>query len=407
MDASQIVATLFLILVNSCIAIFVSRLTKLPVTLCVLLMGMLSSIVVPISGFDTGIRADNFQTLILYGLIPILVFEAALNLNFKILKPVLLTVLFASTFGIVISTLVAAAILYFGISHASGFPWIAALIAGLVISATDPVAVVAQLKQAKAPEQLATLIEGESLFNDASAIVLFGILLSIAIGGEISTLSSGSIQLAKVLLGGILTGLGFAIVARIMLAFIHFHPQSRILISLTIAYGSFYIAEHFFHVSGVIATLVAALASKSAFVTKGTNHIEKTMHHTWESLGFITNLVVFFLMGLVVTYSMFTEQWLAMTLGILAAFISRFISSYLSVSVGKWIFRDQVELRYTPVMIWGGLRGVITLALVLSLPTSLDYWWTVQSIGFGVVLFTLIVQSTSNPLLVKKLGLDH
>lgn len=405
MDASQVVATLFLILINSCIAIFLARLSKLPITLCVLIMGMISSVIVPLSGFDTGIRAENFQILILYALIPILVFEAAMSLNFKILKPVLATVIFASTVGIIISMLIAATILYYAIGHAEGFPWIAALITGLVISATDPVAVVSQLKDANAPKKLATLIEGESLFNDASAIVLFGIFLGMALSGRISTLSAGSLLLGKVLFGGIIVGVVFAALGTLLVRLIRFHSHSKILISLTLAYGSFFVAEHLFHVSGVIAVLVAALMSKKAFSKH--HELEKDLHHTWESMGFIANVIVFYLMGLVVTFSMFAEQWLAMLFGVFAAFASRLISSYISVSVGKLVFRDAIEWSYTPVMIWGGLRGVITLALVLSLPIELDYWWTIQSIGFGVVLFTLIVQSTTNPMLVKKLKLNH
>lgn len=405
MDASQVVATLFLILINSCIAILLARLSKLPVTLCVLIMGMISAAIVPLSGFDTGIRAENFQTLILYALIPILVFEAALSLNFKILKPILATVIFASTAGIIISMLIAATILYYTIGHSVGFPWIAALIAGLVISATDPVAVVSQLKDANAPKKLATLIEGESLFNDASAIVLFGIFLAMATSGKISTISAGSLMLGKVLIGGILVGVIFAALGTLLVRLIRFHSQSKILISLTLAYGSFFVAEHLLHVSGVIAVLVAALMSKKAFSKH--QEIEKELQHNWESLGFIANVIVFYLMGLVVTFSMFAEQWLAMLFGIVAAFTSRLISSYISVAIGKSIFRDQIEWNYAPVMIWGGLRGVITLALVLSLPTELEYWWTIQSIGFGVVLFTLVVQSTTNPILVKKLKLNR
>lgn len=405
MDASQVVATLCFILINSCIAIFVARQSRLPITLCVLIMGMISSAIVPLSGFDTGIRSENFQTLILYVLIPILVFEAALSLNFKILKPVLATVIFASTAGIFISMLMAATILYYTIGHATGFPWIAALIAGLVISATDPVAVVSQLKDANAPKKLATLIEGESLFNDASAIVLFGILLAMATTGKISTLSAASLMLGKVLVGGILVGVLFAALGTLLVRLIRFHPHSKILISLTLAYGSFYAAEHMLHVSGVIAVLVAALMSKNAFSKH--QEIEKEHHHNWESLGFIANVIVFFLMGLVVTFSMFSEQWLAMLFGIIAAFASRLVSSYVSVGVGKIVFRNQIEWNYTPVMIWGGLRGVVTLALVLSLPIELEYWWTIQSIGFGVVLFTLVVQSTTNPVLVKKLKLSR
>lgn len=405
MHASQIIATLVIILVNGIGAIILARYSRLPLTLCVLLWGMLSAFLVPLLGYDTGIRAHNFEELILYVLIPVLVFEAAMSLDTTALKPVLPTVMFASTLGIVLSTVIAATILYYTFDHPTGFPWIAALLAGLVISATDPVAVVTQLKDAKAPPKLGTLIEGESLFNDASALVLFGILLAMALGTSQPTITDGLLQLALVLVGGIGVGLFLGGLANFVVPLIHFNNNSFVVLSLILAYGSFYLAEHVFEVSGVIAVLVAALMSKKSFHKD--EELDERMHHSWESLGFISNLVVFYLMGLVVTFDMFTEQWLAMLLGILAAFVSRLLSSYFSLGIGKYVFRDPLEWSYAPVMVWGGLRGVITLALVLSLPTELDYWWTIQSIGFGVVFFTLVVQATSNPALIRALKLNR
>lgn len=403
MQATQIIATMLIILVNGLGAIILARYSRLPLTLCVLLWGMLSAYLIPLSGFDTGIRAHNFEHLILYVLVPVLVFEAAMSLNLKALKPVLSTTIFASTIGLVIATATAGVFLYYTFDHPTGFPWIAALLTGIVISATDPVAVVNQLKDAKAPPKLSTLIEGESLFNDASALVLFGILLAMALGESQPTISQGLMELFFVLGGGVAVGVVMALIAKGFIPLICHNSNSFVLLSLILAYGSFYIAEHSFDVSGVIAVLTAALLTKKSFHRQ--ESLDESMHHSWESLGFIANLVVFYLMGLVVTYDMFTDQWLAMLLGIAAAFLSRLVSSYFSLGVGKYILRDKVEWSYAPVMVWGGLRGVITLALVLSLPTELDYWWTIQSIGFGVVLFTLLVQATSNPLLIKKLGL--
>jgi CPA1 family monovalent cation:H+ antiporter len=403
MDTTQTVATLLIILLNSIGAIISARYTKLPLTLCILLWGILSSAIIPMTGFDTGIRAHNFQALILFVLIPVLVFEAALNLHTHILRPILSTVLFSATVGIVLASSIAAAILYFAIDHPGGFPWIAALIAGLVISATDPVAVVSQLKDAKAPDKLATLIEGESLFNDATAIVLFGILLSMALGQEQSSAGGALILLAKVLLGGILVGFCLGWLCKALLPLLGASSAHYIVASLALAYGSFYVAEHMLHVSGVIAVLTAALVAKEALLK--CKLCEAEVHNSWELLAFLANILVFYLMGLVVTFEMFSDQWLAMLFGIIAAFISRLVSSYFSLFIGRFVFRDPLPISYAPVMIWGGLRGVITIALVLSLPVELEYWWTIQSIGFGVVLFTLVVQATTNPWLVRKLKL--
>ncbi|MBL4631903.1 MAG: sodium:proton antiporter [Paraglaciecola sp.] len=391
---------LIIILINGLAAMISAKYSTLPLTLCILFWGMLSSFIMPIIGFETGLRADNFQDLILYVLIPILVFEAALNLNTQIMRPLIGSILFSATIGMVLAAIIAACILFYLIGH-EGFPWIAALITGLVISATDPVAVVSQLKEAKAPEKLATLIEGESLFNDATAIVLYGILLAIALGEHKVTGLSSIGLLAKVMFGGVLVGAVLAKLAKYVLRVIPATSANFTVTSLALAYGSFYLAEHVFHVSGIIAVLIAALVAKDALLGLRANKVE--IHQCWEFLAFIANLFVFYLMGLVFTFTMFSDQWLAILIGILAAFVSRLVASYVSIAFGKYVLRNPVEWNYAPVMVWGGLRGVITIALVLSLPIELDYWWTIQSIGFGVVLFTLVVQATTNPWLVSKI----
>jgi CPA1 family monovalent cation:H+ antiporter len=401
MDIIQLITMLIIILINGLAAMVSARFSKLPLTLCILFWGMLSSFIIPIVGFDTGLRADNFQDLILYVLIPILVFEASLNLNTQVMRPLIGSILFSATIGMVIAALIAAAILFYLIGHAQGFPWIAALITGLVISATDPVAVVTQLKEAKAPEKLATLIEGESLFNDATAIVLYGILLAIALGEHQVTGLGGIGLLAKVMLGGLIVGVVLAKLAMFFLKIIPATSANFTVTSLALAYGSFYLSEHVFHVSGIIAVLIAALVAKNALLGLKANKVE--IHQSWEFLAFVANLFVFYLMGLVFTFTMFSDQWLAMLIGVLAAFASRLVASYISIAFGKYVLKSPLEWNYAPVMVWGGLRGVVTIALVLSLPVKLDYWWTIQSIGFGVVLFTLLVQATTNPWLVNKI----
>jgi CPA1 family monovalent cation:H+ antiporter len=404
MTTFQVIATLLLILANGILAFITTRITKLPLTLNVLLWGIVSSALVPILGIDTGIRFDNFEHLILFVLIPVLVFEAALNIHTHLFKPLLGTILFSATFGVLVAMGISAVIIFFGINHPSGFPWIAALIAGLVISATDPVAVVSQLKVANAPHKLGTMIEGESLFNDATAIVLFGILVAMATGGGEVGLLSGTLLLLKVLVGGVVVGAVFALFTKIILKLVGPNADYYVVTSLAVAYGSFFMAEHLFHVSGVIAVLTAALMLKKDLLALKD---DDKVHGNWEMFAFIANIIVFFLMGLVVTFEMFTEQWLAILLGIVAAFISRLVAVCFSVFIGRVVFRNDIDWKYAPVMVWGGLRGVVTIALVLALPLEMPYWWTIQSIGFGVVLFTLVVQATTNPALLKKLKLTE
>jgi CPA1 family monovalent cation:H+ antiporter len=340
MTTFQVIETLLLIIANGILAFITTRITKLPLTLNVLLWGIVSSALVPVLGIDTGIRFDNFEHLILFVLIPILVFEAALNIHTHLFKPLLGTILFSATFGVLVAMSISAVILFFGINHPTGFPWIAALIAGLVISATDPVAVVSQLKVANAPHKLGTIIEGESLFNDATAIVLFGILVSMATGGSDIGLLSGTLSLLKVLIGGVVVGVVFAFATKAILKLVVPNADYYVVTSLALAYGSFYVAEHVLHVSGVIAVLTSTLLLKKDLLALKD---DGKVHDNWEMFAFIANIIVFFLMGLVVTFDMFTEQWLAILLGIAAAFVSRLVAVYFSVFVGRVIFRNDID----------------------------------------------------------------
>ena len=398
MEITGIIATLLLITSAGVIAMLMSRLIRLPVTFLILCCGIAAAFAIPHSGFDTGIRADNFETLIMFVILPLLVFEASLELNLKVLRPLLAPVLYAATLGLVVVTLIAAVIIYFAIGHPSGFPFIAALITALLISTTDPATVVAQLRAAKSPEQLATLIEGESLFNDASAIVLFGVVLTLAVEQTQPEMTGVFYTLGTVMLGGIIIGAITGWLASKLADALSGLEGSLFVVGLLLTYGNVYIAEHLLDVSGVIAILVAGLAF---------NHFNpgqaRKVQQQWKPVAAFTGLAVFFLMGLVVTFDMFTERWLAMLIGIVAAFSSRLVGSYVLLFVSRVFFRSALPYQYGPILTWGGLRGVVTLALVLSLPVELDYWWTIQSIGFGVVFFTLLVQAPTMGWLIKRL----
>jgi CPA1 family monovalent cation:H+ antiporter len=385
------------------LGLIISKYILIPYSLILVLLGFLLSLLTEPLHWDTGIRAYNFQDLMLFALLPILIFEAAYSLNTKQLLTFLPNILTLATIGVVISSTVIAAFLYLGINHV-GFPFIAAILAGVVVSATDPVAVVSQLKELKAPEDLNVLIEGESLFNDATAIVIFSIVLSVALGISQPSISDVLITFVRVFVGGVLVGALAGFIAAKLVCYINAENASLMLLTLLLAYGSFYIAEHLFHVSGIVAVLIAALIFK-CYTPESFTQYKKTIHTVWQSFGFIANVFVFVLLGLVVSLDMFTQMWFAIGLAIIGSIIARTIAVYASNGLNAITFGQAVNIKYAPIMIWGGLKGAVTIALVLSLPTQLPYWWTVQSIAFGVVIFSLAIQATTTPLLMKKMNL--
>lgn len=399
----HIIASLVFLLLLALIAQPVSKWIHLPYTSVLVLFGFLVSELLVFLGVDTGIRADNFQDLVFYVFIPILVFESAYRIDKKQLLDNLVPILFLAIVGMLITCALTATGLYFGIAHASGFPWIAALLTGSILAATDPVAVVAKLKELNAPGRLNMLLDGESLMNDAAAIVLFGLFLSIAtVSNDDLSVTDGVLEFLRVFTGGALLGLVLGYVAtRVNKVF------SGVLITgtltLAVAYGSFLAAEAL-QVSGVMSTLLAAIVMSATGEKYATKEESKNNDYLWEVIAYIANAFVFLVVGAVITLSMFEERWLAMLIAIGAVTLARAISVYGGLSLISLFLKDPISVKYQTVMVWGGLRGAVTLALALSLPTSLDYWWTIQSIAFGVVIFSLFIQTPSMRLLVNRLG---
>ncbi len=378
--------------------LFISRFVKIELTLSCLLVGFLAGLGLAYVDFDTGIRAHNLQEIVFFIILPVLIFEAAWHLKPALLKRWLIPILILSTVGVVISFFVSAAIIYVGIGHATGFPWMAALLAGAILSATDPVAVISQLKALNAPEDLATLFEGESLFNDASVVVLFSIVISLATASSAGEGSYASF-FAMVFLGGVLVGLITGLLTAAFALLIS-SPAATPLILIYAAFSSFYIAEHVFHVSGIMSVMMTALITRFA-LKEVEDTIASGVPVTWDWLGLFFNSLLFVIMGLVITVAMFKEQWLAMLIAIVASLVARALAVIVSGVLSRPL-THRLSMAWQVLLMWGGLRGAIAIALVLSLPVSLPYWWTIQSMVFGVVLFSLLVQGTTNKALVKK-----
>ncbi len=386
------------------LGLLIRRITHIDITLACLLSGIIGGLVITQFGFDIGLRAHSVEQLVFYIFLPVLIFEAAWHLNPQLLKRWFVPAFIYATLGVVIAAGVVMALTFFLMDSPQGFPLMAALLTGAILAATDPVAVVAKLTQLDAPEDLRTLFEGESLLNDATAVVLFTVVLMFATGELKEAAPTAHIlYFAKVFLGGIAVGLCVGFVCQLLIVFLR-DKNATIIALLVAAFGSFYLAEHSFHVSGIMAVAVAALLIHFALNRKRQiEHDDETLSvagSSLEWLGLLFNMLIFTLMGLVLTLDMFAERWLAMLIGIAAALLARFSGVYICTALLRVMGRP-MPAEWSLLLSWGGLRGAIAVALALSLPVSLPYWWTIQSMIFGVVLFTLLVQGTTFGYLLK------
>jgi CPA1 family monovalent cation:H+ antiporter len=344
---------------------------------------------------DTGVRYDSFHDLILYVVLPLLIFEASFKINAQQLFKNLIAILFFAIPVMLFSTAVVAVMVYYGIGHPTGFPWIAALLTGAILAATDPVAVLEIMRKAGVSERICMLIEGEALFNDATAIVTFSIFLYIAQHPmeDISVLDA-SLRFMVVFFGGGVVGLfigfGFLFLSRLLQDFVQ-----QAIVTLIAAYVSYLTAQQWLNVSGVMSVLVTGMVLGRVIHHDFQSHEKSSfVDDFWTFNVYVAESLMFLLMGVTITLGMFTDNWLAMLIGIFAILIARAIAVFGGARLISII--PSVE-RISPgdqsLMFAGGLRGAVTLALALSLPLELDYWWTVQSTAFGVVIFTLFVQA--------------
>lgn len=375
-----------------------ARWLRLPLSAALVAGGFIGSQLIVGAGYDTGLRWHHFHDLVFFVFLPVLIFESALSLNARLLWRNLLPILLLALPFLLLATGITAALLYYGIGHPEGFPWLTALIAGALLAATDPVAVTDLAKRLPIPQRLVTLMEGESLLNDATTIVLFMLLLGMAASGAGNLdLQAATTDFFYLAFGGLGIGLFTGVLAGWLI-----HRLNRaVIISLLAAFSCYLVAETQLHVSGIMASLACGLYLAHALG----KHTADTVRHVndwWENIGWIANSGLFLLAGATITLGMFEERWLAMLIGIFAALLTRALNIWLTAGLVALTPARKLSTGYRLMMTFGGLRGAVTLALALSLPLELEGWWTVQSIAYGVVLFSLLVQApTLEPLLFR------
>ena len=349
--------------------------------------------------------------MVMFLFLPALVFESALSIDVHRMMEDIGPILFLAIFGLLVSTFAVALPLHW----VTGMGLVVCLLLGCIVSATDPVAVVAIFKELGAPKRLNILVEGESLFNDATAIVLFSILVSMLVGsGEVEVLE-GTWAFLRVFVGGIIVGF---IIARIFTWIIErLRKLTLVCITLTItlAYFSFIVAEHYLHVSGVMAVVTAGLVMGSTGRTAISPDTFHALHETWGQLGFWAISVIFVLVGLTVPEllaAIDAPLLFALMVLITAATAARAVIIYgLMPLVSTLRVGQQVSMAYRTVMVWGGLRGAVSLALALAVFSNpaigAETRQFVAVLVTGFVLFTLFIQATTIRQLMNWLGLSE
>lgn len=378
----------FLLLIAAIVAMIARRL-KIPYTVGLVLAGIVLAFL-PFTP-DVTITKDLIFTVFL----PPLVYEAALYIRWKELRRDLLVIFVFVTLGVLLSAAVTAV----GMRYLANWQWEGAILFGVLIAATDPVSVIATFKEAGVHGRLRLLVEAESLFNDSTAAVAFGIALTFAMGEPIT--AGGVAQtLATTVLGGILCG---ALVAGGVLLLAGRTVDHLVEITLTIvaAYGSFLLAEYF-HLSGVLASLTAGLLTGNlgplgSISAKGRDAVLSF----WEYIAFAVNSLIFILIGIRETHENFLALLLPICIAVILVIGGRAVAIYpLSALFARSGLRVKADHQH--ILFWGGLRGALALALALGLPPGIPQREEIITVAFGVVAFSLFVQGlTMTPLLHK------
>ncbi len=383
--------------IASLVAMIAKRL-RLPYTVALVVAGLLL-------GFGAPFEAPHLTQELLYAVfLPGLLFEAAYHLELRQFLENKVAIVTLAAPGVLVGIGVTA-LLMVGLVGTFAlevhFSWIDALVFGGLVAATDPIAVVSLFKSLGAPKRLGVLVEGESLLNDGTAVVVFSIILAAANGAE-ATVGGAIVEFVKTVGVGILVGagVGYGVSKAIQRV-----DDALIEMTLTTvaAWGSFVLAEEL-HVSGVMATVVAGLICGNYGAATGMSPSTRVAIATfWEYVAFALNSLVFLLIGFEIDLQQLAASWLPIVLAWVVVMVARFV---VVGGVAALLRRtnERIPWVWTAVLTWGGLRGGLSMVLVLGLPASFAHRAFLLNTTFGVVLISILVQGTTMGPLLRRLG---
>ncbi|MCX4247777.1 cation:proton antiporter [Paraliomyxa miuraensis] len=403
------VQVLILLLVAAFVGMGARRF-RLPYTLALVVAGLV------LGGLDLDVLHDvelNADLLLLL-LLPALLFEAAFHIDLAEFRRNLAPIVTLAVPGVMLASGASAGLLYLGLGATGlveGFGWREAWLFSVVIAATDPVSVLALFKQFGVAKRLYLVVEGESLLNDGVAVVLFVIVTGVyglstghnVMPEEASLLAYGLETLLRMGGGGALVGVALGGAFTVLTRQIDDHLIETTL-TVLLAYGSFLVAEQL-HCSGVLSTVFAGIVAGSYGASFGmSSSTHNAVEDFWELAGFLANSFIFLLVGLELEPWRLWHQGLAIVAAFVAIVIARAVAVYVGVPLANR-FATPLPRVWSHVLVWGGLRGSLSMVLILTLPQSFPGRTLLVTLVFGVVGLSLFVQGLTMGPLLGRLGL--
>ena len=379
-----------LLLVAAIVAVVAQRI-RLPYTVGLVVAGL------ALAFFPDAPDFRLTKELIFTAFLPPLIFEAAIQMPWHSLRRDLPVTLTLATLGVLVSATVTAAAIRFLV----GWDWMTAGLVGVFISATDPVSVIATFKEAGVKGRLRLLLEAESLFNDGTVAVLFGVGIAAAAGAGV-TAGGAALSFLAAFVGGL--GCGLAVGGgALLLAGGTKDPLVEITFTTVAAYGSFLLADHF-HVSGVLATLACGIVvgnvGRLGLISEPGREAVLSF---WEYAAFVANSLIFLLIGLRLAHQHLAAFWRPAIVVIVFVTVGRAVAVYgCSALFARSGLR--VERSHQHILFWGGLRGALALALVFGLPPAQPHRDAIVTVAFAVVAFSVLVQGLTITPLLHRLG---
>ena len=352
------------------------------------------------------------SSLFLYVFLPILIFQVTLSLNLRRMLDDWVPILVLAVLAVAVATAVVGLALW----PFAGLPLIACLLVGAIVSTTDPSAVVSIFRATPAPQRLARIVEGESLLNDAAAIALFGVFFALlAVGVESPSLGAAMLRFPWILVGGALLGWSVALGAVALIRRLPDFPLAQVSITVALPFAVYLLADLVLAVSGVVAVVAAGLTVNFLAPGRLAPPALAKLRDTWDLLAYWAGGLIFVMAALLVPRLLAQAQWSDLglvLLTVLAALVARAMILFgLLPLLSALRLSPRVETPYRLAILWGGLRGAVTLALALAVTESFrippEIKREVGIIATGFTLFTLIVQGTTLRWVIARLGLDR